>query len=308
VHRFDPKVESSAVASSLEKRMHYRQRLQRFAAKPIYEKYASLVQRIHRAFPNLPLPCRLSFGSWYLMGSSAIDSDLLWRNFEPTEIRFVEKFLEPGMVVLDIGAHHGLYTLLASRRIGSAGKVIAFEPSPRERRLLGRNLRLNGSSNVRVESYALGSSQSKADLFLVEGGEDGCNSLRPPVVSGTTKTVSVNVISLDDYLLKSGIESIDFVKLDVEGGELEVLRGATNLINGRARPVFFVEVQDIRTRPWGYPAYEIVQLLDRAGYDWFHIHDNGKLAQAAVQVLDYDANLVAIPRNRVQIVLDRLVK
>ena len=57
-------------------------------------------------------------------------------NFEEAERQFVERFLRPGMIVLDIGAHHGYYTLLASRKDGQKGKVIAIEPSPRERRKL----------------------------------------------------------------------------------------------------------------------------------------------------------------------------
>ena len=101
-----------------------------------------------------------------------------------------------------------------------------------------RNLRLNFSSNVRVEPYALGTGHSKAELFLVEGGEDGCNSLRPPDVAANTQTVSVDVISLDDYLSNAGISRVDFVKIDVEGGEREVLLGATGLSMGR-RARFF---------------------------------------------------------------------
>ncbi|HTC63543.1 MAG TPA: class I SAM-dependent methyltransferase [Candidatus Saccharimonadales bacterium] len=303
----DPVAEPVETANPWEKRTSF-PRMRRFSDKSLREKYSSVAQRFHRMFPKIPVPFRLPFGAWFLLENSDLDRELLWGSFENAELRFVEKFLAPGMNVLDIGAHHGLYSLLASKCIGSAGKVFAFEPSPRERRLLARNLRLNGSSSVHVESYALGSSHSKMDLFLVEGGEDGCNSLRPPDVSGTTKTVPVEVISLDEYLLNNGIGRIDFVKLDVEGGELEVLRGAENLIHGEWRPVFFVEVQDIRTRPWGYPAYEIVQFLYRAGYEWFVIHDNGKLAPADVHEQEYDANLVAIPRDRVQIVLDRLDK
>jgi hypothetical protein len=145
-------------------------------------------------------------------------------------------------------------------------------------------------------------------LFLVQGDDDACNSLRPPNIAAVTQAVSVDVISLDEYLLKSGISRIDFVKLDVEGGEREVLRGATGLINGPSRPVFLVEVQDIRTRPWGYAAHEIVALLDRACYQWFRILQNGCLAPAVIHEHDYDANLVAIPRDRVQDVLDRLSK
>ena len=84
------------------------------------------------------------------------------------------------MIVLDIGAHHGFYTLLASRKVGKKGKVIAFEPSPRKRRKLIWHCRLNRTDNVWIESCALGSFDGEAELFLVKGKETGCNSLRPP--------------------------------------------------------------------------------------------------------------------------------
>jgi FkbM family methyltransferase len=289
-----------------KRRPPFAERLRKFVASPMFEKYAILAHRFHRTFPKVPVPCRLAFGAWLLVENSNIDSGLLWRYFETAELLFVEKFLKPGMCVLDVGAHHGLYTILASKQVGSGGKVIAFEPSPRERSLLARNLRINFSSNVHVEAYALGSGRSKADLFLVEGGEDGCNSLRPPAVAATTQTVSVDTISLDEYLVNASVSRVDFVKLDVEGGEREVLRGAENLLRAPSRPVFFVEVQDIRTRPWGYPAREIVRLLDSAGYDWFRILPIGSLAPAALHDEEYDANLVAIPRDRVGEVLSSL--
>jgi FkbM family methyltransferase len=285
-----------------EKRPSFAKRVREFIARPIYEKYAILAHRFHRIFPRVPVPCRLAFGAWLLIEDSNIDSALLWRYFETAEMSFVEKFLKPGMCVLDIGAHHGLYTILASKRVGSGGKVIAFEPSPRERRVLMRNIRINFLSNVLVEPYALGAGPAKANLFLVEGGEDGCNSLRPPAVTATTQTVSVDVISLDEYLLKTG-HRVDFVKLDVEGGEREMLRGASRLLASSSRPVFLVEVQDIRTLPWGYPAREIVKLLEVEGYTWFQILLTGSLAPVGIHDLDYDANLVAIPHERVSDVL-----
>jgi FkbM family methyltransferase len=90
------------------------------------------------------------------------------------------------MTVLDVGAHNGFYTLLASKRVGPTGQVIAFEPSPRERQRLLSNLWINGCSNVIVEPVALADEDSVATLFVVSGAETGCNSLRPPAASGNT--------------------------------------------------------------------------------------------------------------------------
>jgi hypothetical protein len=74
--------------------------------------------------------------------------------------------------VLDLGAHHGVYTLLACKRVGASGMVIAFEPSRRERERLRRHLRVNRCSNARIAPYALSERAGEADLFLVEGEHD----------------------------------------------------------------------------------------------------------------------------------------
>jgi len=207
------------------------------------------------------------------------------------------------MIALDIGAHHGLYTLLASKQVGSGGMVVAFEPSPRERKQLSRNVRLNCCRNVRIKPFALGSKRSQTDLYLVDGGEDGCNSLRPPVVDSETRPVRVEVYPFDDVAPTLGLTKVDFVKLDVEGGELDVLKGALRLFKTIPRPVLLVEVYDIRTQPWGYKAREIVEHLSHLGYRWFEILSDGSIRPVSPNLQVYDANLVAIPEERAEVEL-----
>lgn len=274
------------------------QRLRRFVARPTSEKVRSISLRMRRIFPKFPVLFRLPFGAWFLAGNSHVDGALLANEFESAEINFVQKYLKPGMVTLDIGAHHGLYTILASKRVGSSGMVVAFEPSPRERKQLSRNLRLNFCRNVRVQTFALGIEHSQADLFLVEGGEDGCNSLRPPVVDSATHPVRVEVFPYDDIAPKLGLTRVDFIKLDVEGAELDVLKGALGLLKTAPRPVLLVEIYDIRTQPWGYKAREIVEFLEQLGYRWFELLNNGSIRPIAPNLQVYDANLVAIPEEQ----------
>ena len=274
-------------------------RAQRFLRRPLREKYAVAAQHLRRRFPGVPVPLRLPFGAWLLVGDSTVDHGLLCGSFETAEVRFVERFLRSGMTVLDVGAHHGLYTLLASKRVGHSGRVIAFEPSPRERQRLRLHVRLNFCSNVRIEPFALGSVRSKEDLFLVEGAEDGCNSLRPPALNAETRAVRVDVFPLDEYLAERNIGPVDFVKLDVEGGERDVIGGAIQLLSKPPRPVLLVEVQDIRTQPWGYPAREIVSLLHKLGYEWFQPHTDGRLVEFEKDRDIYDKNLVAVPNERI---------
>ncbi|HVH72643.1 MAG TPA: FkbM family methyltransferase [Candidatus Dormibacteraeota bacterium] len=280
------------------------QPIQQFLAKPLAGKIASAARRFQRLFPKVPVPIRLSFGAWWLVRGSTLDERLLSGHFETGEIRFVERYLRPGMIVLDIGAHHGLYTLLASKNVGPEGKVIAFEPSVRECERLRQHVRLNSCSNVRIEPIAIGAERSRGKLFVVDGAEDWCNSLRPPAVVGSGRSELVDVLPLDEYLSGAGITSADFLKLDVEGAELEVLRGARELLRKPARPVILAEVYDIRTLPWGYPASKIVGHLDKLGFKWFQLRADGTLQSVASDRDVYDCNLVAIPSER----MDRATK
>ena len=275
-------------------------RIQRFLRQPARTQYISLAQHARTVFPEMPIPLRLPFGAWWLAEKGALDHEVIWDGFESAETEFVGRLLRPGMTVLDIGAHHGMYTLLASKRVGRKGRVIAFEPSPRERRRLLRHLRINGCSNVFVEPLALGDHAGEANLFLVEGRQDWCNSLRPPEVDERSCIVRVEVRPLDDVLSALGIARVDFIKLDVEGAELSFLHGASRVLRSASRPAILAEVQDLRTRPWGYPAREIVRFLVSAEYQWFALGVGGKLQPVSSDLPSYDANLVALPRERME--------
>jgi FkbM family methyltransferase len=261
-------------------------------------RYIALAKRVRQAVPSMPIPLRLPFGAWWLAERSALDHELTYNGFETAEAAFVARFLGPGMTVLDIGAHHGLYTLLASKRVGPSGRVIAFEPSPRERTRLMRHLRINRCNNVDVEPFALSDRAGEASLFLVEGEHDWCNSLRAPNIDERTSTLRVELRRLDDVLQMLGEPRVDFIKLDVEGGELSMLQGARQLLKSDRRPVILAEVQDVRTAPWGYPAREIVRFLADANYAWFALADDGSLESISSDLPCYDGNLVALPHER----------
>ncbi|MBX7111861.1 MAG: FkbM family methyltransferase [Dehalococcoidia bacterium] len=142
--------------------------------------------------------------------------------------------LMPGMVFWDAGAHVGFMTLIGSRLVGPFGAVVAFEPSPENRERLIRNVGLNNAANVRVEDCALDASSGTALLYSHEA------SLMRTLDPGRGRGVGEPVIcrTLDEVAL--GLPLPDLIKIDVEGRELEVLRGGSELLR-RHEPRLLIE-------------------------------------------------------------------
>jgi len=267
----------------------------RFLQKPADEKSRSFYARWKRLFPNIAVPVRLPFGAWWVARNDYLGSTLTFDGYEPAERAFVQRFLQPGMTVLDIGAHQGYYTLLASKLVGPAGRVIAFEPSSREQKALRLNLILNRCRNVTVQRLALGSEEKETTLYVATGWRTGCNSLKPPAIPDETSTMRVRVARLDDWLERLKVAQVDFIKLDVEGAELDVLRGAARLLDRKPRPVIIAEVQDVRTLPWGYRANEIIQHLSGKGYKWLRLVEDGSTEGLELSADEFEGNFVAVP-------------
>jgi FkbM family methyltransferase len=261
-----------------------------------------LVGRVWRKFRIrflgwLPIPIRLPYRYWCLVWPDVMGDNLLKGGFEENEFRFVERFLKPGMIVFDAGAHSGFYTLLAAYQVGETGSVTAFEPSSRERHRLQWNLALNRCRNVRVEPFALGDHQGYTDFFVVLGIETGCNSIRPPAVNDPIRRVKVPITILDDYVCWNQIKSVDLIKLDVEGAELSVLKGARGFLTKRPRPILICELVDMRTVQWNYRAHEIHKFLTQLGFTWFSAIEGGYL-RPAPEKDHYHENLIAVPEEK----------
>ena len=195
-----------------------------------------------RHFPRLVLPLWVSPGVLWLARNDALSDMLFNRTFELHERAFVAKFVLPGMAVVDVGANAGLYTVIAAKRVGPSGRVIAFEPSPRELGQLRTHLRLNRCANVTIEEVALGEASGQGDLLIIDGHETGSNSfhLADGDAAGA-RPLRVAIRTLDDYYGQGQLSRIDFIKIDIEGAELSALRGATRVFR-ELQPVLLCEI------------------------------------------------------------------
>ena len=245
-----------------------------------------------------PLIVRLPWGGFWICRNNVMGKNILLKNtFLEGEWKFVSQYLKEKMTFFDVGANEGFYTLLASKKIGKMGQIISFEPSERELNRLKLHLKFNRCENVTVEPVALSDMQQSSELFVCMGQETGCNSLRPPDVSDDINKVKVCISTLDIYAYQHNLENMDFIKVDIEGAELNFLKGATKCID-RFRPIILCEISDIRTSPWGYKAQEIFDFLERMGYIFHNISQNGKLSKY-IRESKYNENYVAIPQEKI---------
>ena len=244
--------------------------------------------------PGVPIPLRLDPGFWWLARADAISSQLIEGRFEVPERRLFRDLLEPGMTVIDIGANAGIYTMTAARRVGPRGRVIAFEPSAREREQLARHLALNRIDNVRVESIALGAADGDTDFFIAAAFDTGFNSrVAMPGVSTTHERVPM--CRLDTYADRVKLERVDIVKIDIEGGERDVLAGGSEVFR-RLRPILLCEIEPARIEPWGYAPREIYDSVRAWDYDWFTISDAGVIPLGDAAPPKFGGNYLARPR------------
>jgi FkbM family methyltransferase len=145
--------------------------------------------------------------------------------------------------VIDIGAHIGRYTIVSSKLVGNIGKVVAIEADPDNFQLLKRNVALNNLTNVLPLNYAVFSTKTKIKLYE-QSASAKYNSLILTRAKETEKYAEVNADTLDSILELNGINQINWIKIDVEGAEFEVLKGATNTLS-RENIALLIEIHNI---------------------------------------------------------------
>ncbi len=175
--------------------------------------------------------------------------------------RLLDRWVSPGSTVIDVGANIGYNTIRAARRAGPRGRVVALEPTPDNLVVLRDNIAASGLTNVVVEPTAAGSVAGTRDFF-VRGERSAVNSLFPDsCYARVTDVLRVPVVRLDD--LVDG--AADVVKIDVEGGELEVLEGMPRLLRA-PRIALIVEWHPLLQQLAGYGADALPRWLLERGW------------------------------------------
>jgi FkbM family methyltransferase len=214
---------------------------------------------------------------------------------EPIEREFIRNTLQPGDIFFDIGANIGLFTLVAARRVGPGGRVFAFEPSQRETRYLQRNIELNHLTNVTIVECAVAERQGTTQFAIAADG--GTNSLKQNdhPQQQIQSWSSVNVTTLDTFISANEIQRVPLVKIDVEGGEVNVLNGARGLLSGNYPPVIVCEFCDVTAAGFQSTGRQLYDTFTVMGYRLFSLSESAppKLIPALPKEKYEFENLVA---------------
>jgi len=180
-------------------------------------------------------------------------------SYEPEVWFWLKQRLQPGDVMLDVGAQFGLYAMLAARVTGPFGKIHAFEPAPDSQAVMRRHLKLNNLANsVTLVPAAAGEHSGEALLHMA--GTHPSNTLAPTGADPVSlQPVEVRVVSLDDYCRDQRITP-RVVKIDVEGWELNVLKGAVELLAAPGT-IFLVEMHPYAWESAGHDAQAVADFL-----------------------------------------------
>jgi FkbM family methyltransferase len=226
-----------------------------------------------------------------------------WSNYqvETAELGFLLRHLRSGDVFCDVGANIGLFSMIgASVSDSHSGtpKIFAFEPTPATYRTLNGNIALNHFTCIETVNTAIGEKAGIATLFLNDTWKDGMNALAKPQRddSNVVSEVEVPVVALDMFLQNRGITRIDFLKIDVEGAELAVLKGARRLLESSPECIVMFECYVPNAAAFGYHPEEIMKFFAEIGFHIMLFDESGQLVPLPADC--YRGNMLAARPNK----------
>jgi len=210
---------------------------------------------------------RLDTGPWIrVSGVAGLEWHVLLGQdvAEAAAAEALTKLVKPGQTIIDVGANIGYFSLTAAVLVGDSGRVIAFEPHPVAAGRLRQNVALNDLSNVEIVEAAVAHTPGSLRLFLGEDSEG--SSLYDLGLEPNLAVADVRALTLDDYVVAERIGKVDLLKIDAEGAEVNVLRGAQCLLSVPDAPAVIIEANPLTLQAAGESIDALRSKLQSLGY------------------------------------------
>lgn len=195
--------------------------------------------------------------------------------FEKFETKLFKSLIREGMVVVDIGAYAGYYSLVAADLVGEEGKVYAFEPNPENYALLLKNLEVNRCQNAIPVQKAIADRNGRTRLFLAQENK-GDHRLFDS--NDGRESITVDVTSLDAFF-KERDYRVDVLKMDIQGSEMAALKGMTKILEKNDDLKILTEFWPNGIRMSGASPEEFLKKLVEFGFELYHINEKRKLIE-----------------------------
>ncbi len=231
---------------------------------------------------STPLISSLSYGiRMNLDISEFLQAHLfLYGSYELPSVRFMRRVLSPGDAVADVGAQIGYITLAMATLNPGKITVHAFEPEPLNIQRLRKNIALNPGVDVRIVEKAVSDTNGAIRLYLSKDHNAGTHSTISGGTNVSTDFVEIPAITLDTYVHEQRISALRLIKIDVEGGEYEVIKGAHETLTS-LRPIVLMELSDALQETRGFSTIEFKKLMKQFGYSAYTIADDGSLVPSS---------------------------
>ena len=191
-------------------------------------------------------------------------------DYEQENFEFLRKHVQPGDNILDIGAHIGLFSTAAAQLTGNNGKVYAFEPAAETQQLLKQTIAINHFEKlIEPHDEAMGAKSGKTTFYVSAIKGDNSNSLVSYKDDRKLHAMEVNMFSIDDFVKSKSLQSLAFIKIDVEGAEYDALMGAANTLKN-LRPACIVAIHPEPIATKGDSLEKIYDLITGSGYDIYY--------------------------------------
>ncbi len=195
------------------------------------------------------------------------------QDYENNLLNFVRSNLRPGSTFCDVGANIGVYTVEAGCCVGPSGKVFAFEAHPRTYDYLCKNIKHHNLNNVTAIDAAVGDKEGRIGIAF---GRGDSGSSHVSLTDGKLQTM-VPLTTLDMSLGQHGVDKLDYLKIDVEGFELHVLRGAQNIIEKSQGLLVQTEIDLRHLKRFDTDVSELVDFFTRRGFFPHQVKTSGCL-------------------------------
>jgi FkbM family methyltransferase len=208
--------------------------------------------------------------------SDLVDWFLYWEFKDPGHVKLLN-LIKKGQTIIDIGANKGHLSIKMSQKAGIEGKILAFEPNPITFQKLYKNLTSSTYKNIRAYNLGLGDSEGSFQLITPDEKNTGRDYLEASS-SLTSEAIGVTVKTLDDVLSAEPPERVDLIKIDVEGFEEKVLKGAIETLK-KYKPLLFIEIDDNNLKRQSSTAKSVIGFLEQLGYTSRHAVENTVVSQ-----------------------------